>query len=215
MRHFPHPQQHPARSAQPAPGRQTSCRRRRRACRSCRGARSGPRWTLRCSAQGSRGPVRQRPSCTRTGKKRSSKWLQWLFCKWEKFGEEVHRTHFSRETAVKATNLDSCFQANVDSKSAFNQPFFSFISSFRFPRKCLSGCSGFPGNAKTPQAVLGAFQQLVRPEVSGSVTSFRMSHEIVPVQPAEMSHHIVPVGTSAAGIAPETRKTVSRDIVPP
>ena len=50
--------------------------------------------------------------------------------------------------------------------------------------------------------------------VSGSVTSFRMSHEIVPVHPAEMSHHIVPVGTSAAGIAPEARKTMSRDIVP-
>ena len=50
--------------------------------------------------------------------------------------------------------------------------------------------------------------------VSGSMTSFRMSHEIVPVHPAGMSHHIVPVGTSAAGIAPETRKTMSRDIVP-
>ena len=58
-------------------------------------------------------------------------------------------------------------------------------------------------------------QHIVPGGVSGSVTSFRMSHEIVPVHPAEMSHHIVPVGTSAAGIAPETRKTVSRDIVPP
>ena len=52
------------------------------------------------------------------------------------------------------------------------------------------------------------------PGVSGSVTSFRMSHEIVPVHPAGMSHHIVPVGTSAAGIAPRRRKTMSRDIVP-
>ena len=29
--------------------------------------------------------------------------------------------------------------------------------------------------------------------VSGSETSFRMSHQIVPVQPAQMSYHIDPV----------------------
>lgn len=57
-------------------------------------------------------------------------------------------------------------------------------------------------------------QQSVPQVMSGSVTSFRMSHEIVPVPAAEMSHHIVPVGTSAAGIAPRRRKTMSRDIVP-
>ena len=34
---------------------------------------------------------------------------------------------------------------------------------------------------------------MVRPEVSGSVTSFRMSHEIVPVLSPIMSRHIVPV----------------------
>ena len=62
--------------------------------------------------------------------------------------------------------------------------------------------------------MLGAFKQMVRPEVSGSVTSFRMSYEIVPVHPAEMSHHIVPVGKQRAESAPRRRKTMSRDIVP-
>ena len=57
-------------------------------------------------------------------------------------------------------------------------------------------------------------QHTVPGGVSGSVTSFRMSHEIVPVCPAGMSHHIVPVGTSANRIAPETRKAMSRGIVP-
>ena len=37
--------------------------------------------------------------------------------------------------------------------------------------------------------------------VSGSETSFRMSHEIVPVCPARMSHEIVPVGKHRAGSA--------------
>lgn len=33
---------------------------------------------------------------------------------------------------------------------------------------------------------------MVPQSVSGSMTSFRMSHEIVPVRPARMSHHIDP-----------------------
>ena len=37
--------------------------------------------------------------------------------------------------------------------------------------------------------------EALEPRSSGSVTSFRMSHEIVPVHPAQMSHHIVPVDT--------------------
>ena len=40
----------------------------------------------------------------------------------------------------------------------------------------------------------GGYEAL-EPRLSGSVTSFRMSHEIVPVHPAQMSHHIVPVDT--------------------
>ncbi|WP_210388738.1 hypothetical protein, partial [Corynebacterium sp. HMSC069E04] len=51
--------------------------------------------------------------------------------------------------------------------------------------------------------------------VSGSETSFRMSHEIVPVQPAPMSHHIDPVENPEAKTAQTQRKAMSRDIDPP
>ena len=50
--------------------------------------------------------------------------------------------------------------------------------------------------------------------VSGSETSFRMSHEIVPVQPAPMSHHIDPVENPEAKTAQARRKAMSRDIDP-
>ena len=42
---------------------------------------------------------------------------------------------------------------------------------------------------------------MVPPVVSGSETSFRMSHKIVPVPPAQMSHHIVPVEVPEAKTA--------------
>ena len=61
------------------------------------------------------------------------------FCKWEKFEEEVHRTHFSRGTAVKPTNLDSCFQASVNPESAVNEGFFSFKRFSKVPNKEHSG----------------------------------------------------------------------------
>ena len=51
--------------------------------------------------------------------------------------------------------------------------------------------------------------------VSGSETSFRMSYEIVPVQPAPMSHHIDPVENPEAKTAQTLRKAMSRDIDPP
>ena len=61
------------------------------------------------------------------------------FCKWEKFEEEVHRTHFSRGTAVKPTNLDSCFQASANPESAVNQGFFRFKRFSKVPNKEHSG----------------------------------------------------------------------------
>ena len=50
--------------------------------------------------------------------------------------------------------------------------------------------------------------------VSGSETSFRMSHEIVPVSPAQMSHHIDPAENPEAKAAQTRRKAMSRDIDP-
>ena len=61
------------------------------------------------------------------------------FCKWEKFEEEVHRTHFSRGTAVKPTNLDSCFQASANLENAVNQAFSSFKRFSKVPYKEHSG----------------------------------------------------------------------------
>ena len=55
---------------------------------------------------------------------------------------------------------------------------------------------------------------MVPPVVSGSETSFRMSHEIVPVLPAQMSHHIDPVENPEAKTAQTRRKAMSRDIDP-
>ena len=55
---------------------------------------------------------------------------------------------------------------------------------------------------------------MVPQSVSGSETSFRMSHEIVPVLPAQMSHHIDPVENPEAKTAQTRRKAMSRDIDP-
>ncbi|GAA1173007.1 hypothetical protein GCM10009631_10060 [Corynebacterium glaucum] len=54
----------------------------------------------------------------------------------------------------------------------------------------------------------------VPPVVSGSMTSFRMSHEIVPVWLGGMSHHIVPVGNPCPETVPRRCELMSRDIVP-
>lgn len=56
---------------------------------------------------------------------------------------------------------------------------------------------------------------IVPQSVSGSERSFRMSHEIVPVPPAQMSHHIDPAEKPEAKTAQTWRKAMCRDIDPP
>ena len=55
-------------------------------------------------------------------------------------------------------------------------------------RSAHDGLLGYPPNEQ-----LSEVGTMAPPAVSGSVTSFRMSHEIVPVPRTIMSRHIVPV----------------------